>query len=170
MIIKTKTYYNYLNLKQIIFNLNKLICLLFYCCSVMYNDKKIMIVDDDRDINDLFKLFLEYDDYKVDAFTDPIDALYSFRKHEYDLILLDLKMPKMDGMTLYQKLKKINDKVLICFITANIEYIQQLKNYIPDIEKIVIYKPILLNELRRKINSIISVKEKTDDNKVLQYI
>ena len=46
----------------------------------MYKNKKIMIIDDDRDINDLFKLFLEYDGYKVDAFTDPIDALYSFRK------------------------------------------------------------------------------------------
>ncbi len=138
-------------------------------CSVMYKNAKIMIIDDDRDINNLFKLFLEYDGYKVDAFTDPIDVLYSFRKYEYDLILLDLKMPNIDGITLYQKLKKIDDRVLICFITANIEYIQQLKNYIPDIEKKVIYKPILLTELRKKINSIILVKEKTDNNKLLQY-
>ncbi|HJT84510.1 MAG TPA: response regulator [Nitrososphaeraceae archaeon] len=138
----------------------------------MYKNKKIMIIDDDRDINDLFKLFLEYDGYKVNAFTDPIDALYSFRKYEYDLILLDLKMPNMDGMMLYHRLRRIDNNVLIYFITANNEYIQRLKIHIPDIEKIVIYKPILLSELRKKINSIILVKEKADDdnNKLLQYI
>jgi len=42
--------------------------------------KNILIVDDDEDLTNLFKTFLEYDGYKVDAFTDPIDALYSFRK------------------------------------------------------------------------------------------
>ena len=134
-----------------------------------------MIIDDDRDINDLFKLFLEFDGYKVDAFTDPIDALYSFRKDEYDLILLDLKMPKMNGMMLYHRLKRMDNNVLIYFITANNEYIQRLKIHIPDIEKIVIYKPILLDELRKKINSIMLVKEKADDddednNKLLQYV
>lgn len=141
----------------------------------MYKNNKIMIIDDDRDINDLFKLFLEFDGYKVDAFTDPIDALYSFRKDEYDLILLDLKMPKMNGMMLYHRLKRIDNNVVICFITANNEYIQRLKIHIPDIEKIVIYKPILLDELRKKINSIMLVKEKADDddednNKLLQYV
>ena len=141
----------------------------------MYKNNKIMIIDDDRDINDLFKLFLEFDGYKVDAFTDPIDALYSFRKDEYDLILLDLKMPKMNGMMLYHRLKRMDNNVLIYFITANNEYIQRLKIHIPDIEKIVIYKPILLDELRKKINSIMLVKEKADDddednNKLLQYV
>ena len=141
----------------------------------MYKNNKIMIIDDDRDINDLFKLFLEFDGYKVDAFTDPIDALYSFRKDEYDLILLDLKMSKMNGMMLYHRLKRMDNNVLIYFITANNEYIQRLKIHIPDIEKIVIYKPILLDELRKKINSIMLVKEKADDddednNKLLQYV
>jgi DNA-binding response OmpR family regulator len=74
--------------------------------------RKIMLVDDDYDINNLFKLFLECDGYNIDAFTDPIDALFSFRKDEYDLVLLDLKMPKMDGMMLY-RLKRIDDKIII---------------------------------------------------------
>ncbi len=67
--------------------------------------KNILIVDDDEDIANLFKTFLEYDGYKVNAFTDPIDALYSFRKNTYDLGLLDLKMPRMNGIILSQKLK-----------------------------------------------------------------
>jgi DNA-binding response OmpR family regulator len=121
--------------------------------------RKILIIDDDIDINNLFKLFLEYDGYNVDAFTDPIDALYSFRKNDYDLVLLDLKMPKMNGMLLYEKLQNIDPDLLFCFITANKEYIEHLKKSITDIEKIVIYKPILLSALRSKVNSLLSEKK-----------
>jgi len=121
--------------------------------------RRILIIDDDIDINNLFKLFLEYDGYNVDAFTDPIDALYSFRKNAYDLVLLDLKMPKMNGMLLYEKLQNIDPDLLFCFITANKEYIEHLKKNNPDIEKIVIYKPILLSELRSKVNTLLSEKK-----------
>ena len=121
--------------------------------------RRILIIDDDIDINNLFKLFLEYDGYKVDAFTDPIDALYSFRKNFYDLVLLDLKMPKMNGMILYKKLQNIDPNILFCFITANKEYIEHLKKSIANIENIVIYKPILLSELRSKVNSLLSEKK-----------
>jgi DNA-binding response OmpR family regulator len=121
--------------------------------------RRILIIDDDIDINNLFKLFLEYDGYNVDAFTDPIDALYSFRKNAYDLVLLDLKMPKMNGMLLYKKLQNIDPNILFCFITANKEYIEHLKKSIADINKIVIYKPILLSELRSKVSSLLSEKK-----------
>ncbi|HET9805860.1 MAG TPA: response regulator, partial [Nitrososphaeraceae archaeon] len=90
--------------------------------------KNILIVDDDEDVTNLFKTFLEYDGYKVDAFTNPIDALYSFRKNVYDLALLDLKIPKMNGMKLSQKLQNIDPTLLFRFITAaNKEYIENLK-------------------------------------------
>ena len=130
----------------------------------------VSIVDDDEDINNLFKLFLEYDGYKVDAFTDPIDALYSFRKNVYDLVLLDLKMPKISGMILYQKLKNIDPTLLFCFITANKEYIKLLKKNIPDIEKIVIYKPILLSELRSKIHLLLSNQQQPKAYKLLMAL
>ena len=126
--------------------------------------KNILIIDDDEDITNLFKTFLEYDGYKVDAFTNPIDALYSFRKNVYDLVLLDLKMPKMNGMILYQKLKNIDPTLLFCFITANKEYIEYLKKNNPNIEKNVIYKPIWLNELRSKVHSLISNHHQQQQN------
>jgi DNA-binding response OmpR family regulator len=56
--------------------------------------KNILIVDDDENLTNLYETFLTYDVYKVDTFTDPVDALYSFRKGLYDLVLLDLKCPK----------------------------------------------------------------------------
>ena len=41
---------------------------------------KILIIDDDRDINNLFKIYLEHDDFQIDSYTDPVDALYYFKK------------------------------------------------------------------------------------------
>ena len=132
--------------------------------------KRILIIDDDIDINNLFKLFLEYDGYNVDAFTDPIDALYSFRKNAYDLVLLDLKMPKMNGMLLYEKLQYIDPNLLFCFITANKEYVEHLKKNNPDIEKIVIYKPILLSEFRNKIHLLLANQQQQDKIQLLMAL
>ncbi len=109
---------------------------------------KILIIDDDPDINNLFKIFLEHNDFQVDAYTNPIDALKNFRKNIHDLIILDLKMPKMDGITLYQKIKEIDDKVIICLTTTDKSFIQGLQKGKVDIEKIVIDKSILLKELK----------------------
>jgi DNA-binding response OmpR family regulator len=119
---------------------------------------KILIIDDDPDINNLFKIFLENDDYKIDAYTNPIDALYYFGKDKYDLILLDLKMPEIDGIAMFQALKKTDENVIICLITADISYIEQLKEKIPNIEKYIIHKPILLRNLKDKINELVSQK------------
>jgi DNA-binding response OmpR family regulator len=123
------------------------------------NNKRIMIIDDDKDITNLFAIFLEYNGYIVDAYTNPIEAFNNFRKNSHDLIILDLKMPKMDGMTLYRKIKEIDDKVIICLTTANINYIEDLRKGIIDIDKIVLYKPVLLKDLKNKIDWLLSRQE-----------
>ena len=118
--------------------------------------KNILIVDDDEDLTSLYETFLKYDGYRVDAFTDPFDALYSFRKDIYDLILLDLKMPKMNGVELSQELQNIDPDLLFRFITAaSKEYIENLKINNPDLEKNIIYKPLWLNEIRTTIHSLL---------------
>ena len=137
--------------------------------------KSILIVDDDEDLTNLYETFLKYNGYRVDAFTDPIDALYSFRKNVYDLVLLDLKMPQMNGVVLSQELQNIDPTLLYRFITAaNKEYIETLKTNSPDIENNIIYKPLWLNELRITIHSLLSNKEKQQkedkDTKLLMMI
>jgi DNA-binding response OmpR family regulator len=122
-------------------------------------NKKIMIIDDDKDITNLFSIFLEYNGYIVNAYINPLEAINNFRKNSYDLIILDLKMPKMGGMTLYHKIKEIDDKVIICFTTADINYIEDLQKGIIDIEKIVLYKPVLLKDLKNKFNLLLSQQE-----------
>jgi DNA-binding response OmpR family regulator len=119
------------------------------------NNKKVMIVDDDYDIANLFKVFLERNGYNVDSYTNPVDALKNYRKLAHDLIILDLKMSKMDGITLYKKIKEIDEQVIICPTTADKSLIQDLKKGITDIEKVVIYKPVLLKDLKNKIDSLL---------------
>jgi DNA-binding response OmpR family regulator len=128
-----------------------------------------MIIDDDKDITNLFSIFLEYNGYIVNAYTNPVEAFNNFTKNSHDLIILDLKMPKMDGMTLYRKIKEIDDKVIICFTTANISYIQKLQKGIVDIEKIVLYKPVLLKDLKDKIDLLLSQQE-VNNNKLSMRI
>ena len=119
---------------------------------------KILIIDDDRDINNLFKIYLEHDNFQVDSYTDPVDALYYFKKGKYDLILLDLKMPQIDGIAMFYALKNRDDKAIICLTTADMSYLQQLKEKIPNIEKYIIYKPVLLRNLKDKINELVLEK------------
>jgi DNA-binding response OmpR family regulator len=114
-----------------------------------------MIIDDDKDITSLFAIFLEYYGYIVDVYTNPIEGFNNFRKNSHDLIILDLKMPQMDGMAFYKKIKEIDDTVIACFTTADKNCIQELEKGILDDEKIVIYKPILLRELKNKIDSLL---------------
>ena len=118
-----------------------------------------MIIDDDKDITNLFSIFLEYNGYIVNAYINPVEAFNNFKKNSHDLIILDLKMPKMDGMTLYHKIKEIDSNVIICFTTADINYIQQLQKGIIDIEKLVLYKPVLLKDLKNKIDWLLSLQE-----------
>ena len=118
-----------------------------------------MIIDDDKDITNLFKMFLEYNGYNVDAYTNPVEGIQNFRRNSHDLIILDLKMPKMNGMTLYRKIKEIDDTVVVCFSTADKNYIQELQKDILDVEKTVIYKPILLKDLKIRIESLLIDEE-----------
>jgi hypothetical protein len=67
--------------------------------------------------------------------------------------------PPLVGMTLYHKIKEIDDNVIICFATADINYIEDLRKGIIDIEKIVLYKPVLLKDLKNKIDLLLSQQE-----------
>jgi len=81
-------------------------------------EKRILLVDDEQDVLLTFQLILVREGYKVSPFDNHLDALSSFRVGSYDLAILDIKMPKMDGFQLYEEIKKIDCSVKVCFITA----------------------------------------------------
>jgi DNA-binding NtrC family response regulator len=90
-------------------------------------NNKIMVIDDDDNTNNLMKFFLQKEEYNVDLFTNSNEALHSFRKDEYDLVLLDSKIPNLKEMSLYKTFKEIDNKVSICFTNADSESVQEIK-------------------------------------------
>jgi DNA-binding NtrC family response regulator len=85
----------------------------------MHKMKKILVVDDEPDICLTFANVLEGNGFVVDTFDDPLLALQDFKKDLYDLLILDIKMGKMNGFELYDEIRMIDDKVKVCFLTAN---------------------------------------------------
>jgi len=67
-------------------------------------------------------------------------------------------MPQIDDIAIFYTLKKIDESVTICLTTADISYLEQVKEKIPNIEKYVIHKPILLRNLKDRINELLSEK------------
>jgi two-component system, OmpR family, response regulator ChvI len=115
---------------------------------------RILIVDDEVDITLSFSLALEDSGlFEVDTYNDPLVALSNYRPNSYDLLLLDIKMPNMNGFELYDKIKRIDNKVKVCFISAyNVDY-NALREQFPTLEiycmlpKSVIRKPIQMAKL-----------------------
>src|ERR671915_1648537 len=121
--------------------------------------KKILVVDDEADLTLLCSLALEYYGFKVETFTDPQKALSNYKPSYYDLVILDITMPKMDGFQLYDEIKKNDQKAKVCFLTASELYYEEFRKgeYNAIDKNLFIRKPIenelLLNEVKRIINS-----------------
>jgi len=118
--------------------------------------KRILVVDDEYDISLTIKVVLEENGFKVDSFNDATQALENFTAGVYDLVILDVKMPEMNGFNLYKEIRKLDDKVSICFLTAADElYYEALKKRYPTInENCVIHKPVENESLLRQIKSV----------------
>jgi DNA-binding response OmpR family regulator len=121
--------------------------------------KRILLVDDEYDVNSVIKLVLEDNGFKVDSFTDASQALENFTAGIYDLVILDVVMPEMDGFSLCEKIKKLDEKVIICFLTAADDaYYEVLKKNYPSInENCVIYKPVDNETLLGRIKSVLQM-------------
>ena len=119
--------------------------------------KKILFVDDDSDITSISKTVLERNGFEVQAFESPISALENFKPGSYDLLVIDIKMSEMDGFELYDKLRKIDNNINVCFLTAAQEYYDKYKERYSWLQKkCFITKPISLENLVNTINSILT--------------
>src|ERR671919_453042 len=119
--------------------------------------KKILVVDDEADLTMLCSLALEYYGFKVDTFTDPRKALSNYKPGHYDLVILDMMMPNMDGFQLYDEIKKKDHKAKVCFLTASELYYEEFRKreYNAIDKNLFIRKPIENEELLKEVNRII---------------
>jgi CheY-like chemotaxis protein len=84
----------------------------------METGKRILLVDDEPDITMAISIALEADGFEVHSYNSPKLALLNFKPDYYDLAILDIKMPEMDGFRLYNQIKNIDGRIEVCFITA----------------------------------------------------
>jgi DNA-binding response OmpR family regulator len=125
-------------------------------------NNRVLVVDDEPDLVLILKMVLEDNGFKVDSFTDPLLALENCKgkASKYEMLILDIKMPDMNGFELYKQIKKIDDKVKVCFLTAGeLDYEQFRKELSPALdENCYIQKPFENEMLIRTINRILGVK------------
>ena len=121
--------------------------------------KRILLVDDEPDLTYTLKIGLEdTGSFEVDAFNDPELALSAFKPGNYDFLLIDIRMPKMNGYDLYDKIRAIDSKVKSCFITAYEINYQALREQFPLLKMECYAKPLEIDDLVRKINEELGVE------------
>jgi DNA-binding response OmpR family regulator len=118
-----------------------------------------MIVEDDRDISMMFKSGLERKGYKVDVFNDPHRALAHFEPGNYDLLLLDIRMPGMSGFELFSEIKKKDGSTKACFVSAFEIHDDEIKRYVPHVNvNCIIKKPVAMKDLLRAVDEELARK------------
>jgi CheY-like chemotaxis protein len=120
--------------------------------------KRILAVDDEADLTMLCRLALEYHGFNVNTFNDPQEALSNYKPGYYDLVILDIKMPKMDGFELYDEIKRKDPQAKICFLTASELYYEEFrkKEYHAIDKNLFIRKPIDNEELLKELSRIMA--------------
>jgi DNA-binding response OmpR family regulator len=121
-------------------------------------NKRILLVDDEQDVTYTIKIVLENNGFLVDSYNDPTLALSNFKLGFYDLLLLDIRMPKINGFDFYQKIREIDSNVKICFLTASEWFYEEFRRLDthPTVDKEhCIQKPFRSEELIRQLKEVL---------------
>jgi DNA-binding response OmpR family regulator len=119
--------------------------------------KRILIIDDDPDITITLSKVLEQNGFKTDSYTDPVLGYENFRRGQYDLVILDIKMPK-DGFHLYQEIKRVDSRVKICFLTATEFFHEEIRKehgFNEFNQELFLRKPIEIDELVNAVEKLL---------------
>ena len=130
--------------------------------------KKILVVEDEKDIQNIIKAFLENAEYKVETADDGLDAVNLIQKNNYDLILLDIMLPKIDGFTICEMIRK-NSNVPIIILTALTDEESQLKGF-DKLADDYITKPFSMPILLKHIEAVFRRTNNSNENtSILKY-
>ncbi len=116
--------------------------------------KVVLIVDDEPDVTTVFKLGLQDEGFEVYTYNDPFEALSQFRTNFYDLLLVDINMPNINGIELARQILELDANVKVCFITAGEVNMEALRELYPT-RSIGCYikKPVTIDQLVRRVKA-----------------
>lgn len=130
---------------------------------------KILVVEDDNQIQELIVEFLSSQDYIVDTANDGVEGYEKFKDGEYDLVILDVMMPRLDGHSLCKMIKNIDKEVSIIFLTALGDEENEIKGFDLKADD-YISKPFSFNILIKRVEAVLRRKNKEEsEDEVLKF-
>lgn len=115
---------------------------------------KLLLAEDDENLGMLLKEYLQVKGYSIDLFSDGEKAFSGFQKCKYDLCLLDVMMPKKDGITLAKEIRQLNSAVPILFLTAKSMKEDVIEGFAAGADDYM-SKPFSIEELQLRIEAIL---------------
>jgi len=128
---------------------------------------KILVVDDEEKIREVIKEYAKFEGYEVYEASDGPDALEMISKYDFDAIILDIMMPKIDGYTVCKEIKKIKN-IPIIMLSARGEEYDKLYGFEVGIDDYVV-KPFSPKEIMARLKVVISRNTSQKQNEIAEF-
>ena len=127
---------------------------------------KILVVEDDNQIQELIVEFLSSQDYDVDVANDGVEGYEKFKENKYDLVILDVMMPRLDGHALCKMIRNLDKEVSIIFLTALGDEESEIKGFDLKADD-YISKPFSFNILIKRVEAVLRRKQKEEKEETI---
>lgn len=128
---------------------------------------KLLVVDDEEKIREVIKTYAEFEGYEVFEAADGMEAIEKCKQEKFDVIVMDIMMPRLDGFSSYKEIKKIDD-IPVLMLSARGEEYDKLFGFEIGIDDYVV-KPFSPKELMARLNVIVKRHQKSIENEVLEF-
>ena len=128
---------------------------------------KILVVDDEKSIREVIRTYAEFEGHEVVEASDGLDAIDKVREEDFDVIVMDIMMPKLDGFSSYKEIKKIKN-IPVLMLSARSEEYDKLFGFEIGIDDYVT-KPFSPKELMARLNVIVNRNNKIEENNTMEF-
>lgn len=128
---------------------------------------KILVVDDESKIREVIRTYAEFENHVVDEAVDGIEAVEKCKENDYDVIVMDIMMPRLDGFSAYKEIKKFKN-IPVLMLSARGEEFDKLFGFEIGIDDYVV-KPFSPKELMARLNVIVNRNKKSHENTILKF-
>ena len=128
---------------------------------------RILVVDDESKIREVIRTYAEFENHEVDEAIDGIEAVEKCKENDYDVIVMDIMMPRLDGFSAYKEIKKFKN-IPVLMLSARGEEFDKLFGFEIGIDDYVV-KPFSPKELMARLNVIVNRNKKSHENTILKF-